>query len=295
MKNIVLLSVLTLSLIAFSCKKEVEITEPIEVNASETINSTDYVDYKVILTKNPMLKTSGIPYAKVTLTLNNEIVSKVTDSNGIALFENIKAGTIPVKVESEHFIPVMYTVDLSQGSLTEDNSQSEMNAVTSIKMFPKTAGTIAAQLKGRVRADLDLTNDTTGTFTTYKPGENPELVADSTKIVAFLDYKPDEVYSNIVEINYEVQRIEAYTIDGYYIFQLPEGTYDVYLRPVDFEADQKVFYPLPEEGVGLDNSILYKIEEENMFFRADPVKLEGVKLVEGSAVVNDVLYQYYDF
>ncbi|MBI4646221.1 MAG: hypothetical protein HY738_06395 [Bacteroidia bacterium] len=160
-KTIIQTAIFTAMLIIISsaCKKD-ELSqreqEAIRLTNSVPDSLNKAVEYTVNLVDaaiNSFLKsgsnTNSMSGAVVTAAQNSQVFSKTTDDKGMVVFNQMKQGTIAVKVQLTGYSEVNYTITVNPGY-----------ASSLVPMIP-VSGTSNASIEGKLTFESDLTNTTT--------------------------------------------------------------------------------------------------------------------------------------
>lgn len=150
-----LLSVLAISTVFTSCKKE---------EIDETVLDGRTINYSVLVTSGASSTNkaiAGMDGASVTVSVNGASTTVTSDANGHANFTNLASGSAAVTVSKSGFTTLNYIVDLtpSSGASSDYDATEVRNSSTLVTIFP-TSGAGTATIKGRARAELDWTNAT---------------------------------------------------------------------------------------------------------------------------------------
>lgn len=178
-----------------ACTKDVEAPLP---NPADRISGKT-VRYTVLVVSgaNTTFKsTQGIDSAIVSLVMNDSIYSIATDTNGLAAFNNLAAGVVAVTIDYPNHTRANMVVDLSAPKDTGYDANNLRNASTMVALFPLT-GSGTATIKGRLFADLDLTN---AVMENAPSGIKVSTLIEKTQLVNYVNHTGD---GEILSISYE--------------------------------------------------------------------------------------------
>jgi len=155
--GIVLMGMVSLFVIA--CKKE-NIQEKPAIDPNESVSGRK-IKYTVLVVhaENSTKSIKEIDSAIVSLAMNDKIYSMPTDTNGMAVFNNIVSGTAAVSIRMKNHTTANLIVDLYARNDSSYDASNIRNASTMVALFPIT-GIGTARVKGIAFAELDLTNST---------------------------------------------------------------------------------------------------------------------------------------
>lgn len=176
--SIIIVVILLFGGIFVSCQKD-EFTEEDAIKLQDDLQQERIrVDYTISLVDagivNMMKSTAsvnGMAGVKIVLSQEGTIVEDTTNTVGMAVFPNLKIGTIAVAITKEGYADVNYTAILENNSSQTSTSGGKVSASNLIPMIP-TTGMSTSKIKGKLTCDTVLTNQTV------------EAVPAGTKVVA---------------------------------------------------------------------------------------------------------------
>ncbi len=141
-----------------SCKKANEDEKQVVVTNKDNIDGRK-IRYIVLVISgsNSSLKSGNhADSAIVSVSMNDSIYSKSTDTSGIASFDFLNSGNAAVSVRHKDHTTVSYIVDLTMQDKDKYDSNNIRTASTMVALFPINGSQIAT-IKGMTFADLNLT------------------------------------------------------------------------------------------------------------------------------------------
>lgn len=193
-----LVFILTIISLLNACTKDVEIPapDPADRISGRTVRYTVLVVSAANTTFKSTQTATGIDSAIVSLVMNDSIYSIVTDSNGLAAFNNLAAGVAAVTVDYPMHTRANLIVDLSAPKDTGYDANNLRNAATMIALFPL-SGNGTATIKGRLFADLDLS---VSGMENAPAGIKVSTIIENTQLVNYVNHTGD---GEILSISYE--------------------------------------------------------------------------------------------
>jgi len=229
-KNITLL--MFLFAIIFACTKE-NIEEP---STEDSIDGrTIKYTVQVVTSGNTSFKsTMAADSATVSLIMNNRTYSVTTDTNGLATFNNLAAGTAAVNVHFENHTTANLIVDLSIKTDSIIDSNNLRNASTMVVLFPLT-GNGTATIAGKAFADL---NTTIGGLEVAPSTLQVSTIIESDQLTNFTNHTGS---GQILSISYEqsVNSIQLNVSSEYQIIVPAAGSgLKIVIKANDFAYNQ---------------------------------------------------------
>lgn len=195
--SIFAMSMLAVAVTFSSCKKEEEVVDDSVVGRT--------VNYTVLVTSGGSASTKsiqGLDGATVTVSVNGEVKSVETASDGQATFQDLVSGVAAVTVQANGHTTLNYLVDLfpnNGGFGSTDTLQYDAsfmrNASTLVTLFP-VSGSGAATIMGKAIAPLNLNNTTDE----YAPTGTKLTASITSNLAAYNDHSGDgKVYDFVYE------------------------------------------------------------------------------------------------
>jgi hypothetical protein len=224
-----------------SCTED-DLTEQERLELLDSLNNLAIVNYSVTVVSaadNGFIKsgtaTEGLLGATVEINHGGNISSATTNDFGIAVFSDMRAGSISVSIHLDGYTDVTYLTNLTPEAEMEQNYTY---ASTIVPLFPVT-GEGTATISGKVASQSDLTNLTKEQVT--ETDIFGRLVTDATFMNTYFPNNAGP--GSVVQVNYSSAMMKTTTdSEGNYTLIVPASVngLDILIDITEFETDQQI-------------------------------------------------------
>lgn len=224
-----------------SCTKD-DLTEQERLELLDSLNNLSIVNYSVTVVsaadngfKKSGEATTGLLGATVKVNHGGGVATATTNDFGIAVFSDMRAGSISVSIHLDGFTDVSFLTNLTPEAELEQNYSY---ASTIVPLFP-TTGEGVATIAGKVTYQSDLTNKTRENVT------ETEIMGTLLTDAAFMNtYFPNNAGpGSVIQVNYSSAVMTTTTdTEGNYSLTVPASVngLDIVIDISEFEIDQNI-------------------------------------------------------
>lgn len=210
-----------------------------------------------------------IDNATVCVVVNDSVYETPVDNNGIAVFSNLFAGNTIVQIKCEGYTTANLVVDLrAMPDTSRVYDASNHRVVSSIVSIFPTSGESLANVSGKIRAELDLTNTELETVT------NDIKVRANVIATDLYNYVDHNCSGGVINLNYTDFIITSSNSSGNYSMKVPASAKGLryIINADDFEHFQQI----------TASSLLRKIYN---------LKADTISVQTGGTYIKDLIYQ----
>ena len=251
----------------YSCTKE-NIEDPPAPPSVDWIDGrTIRYTVQVIQAGNTSFKsTMAVDSAIVSLVMNDSIYSVATDTNGLATFNRLAAGTAAVNVRFDNYTTANLIVDLSVKTDSVIDANNLRNAATAVAIFPL-SGLGTATITGKAFANLNA--DLLG-LENAPTGIQVSSIIESGQMIDFVNHTGS---GQIISIAYE-QSVNTTIFDANSEYQITVpgagSGLKIVIKANDFAYDQ-IVGGVPQRKIFSDEA-------------------DTIQVISGFTYYNDIIY-----